>query len=160
MRIVRLRLEQGVHLMSSNTLEKIPTLAAVDRGTLFGQTMGLVAATAGFFTLGAYLARDVSAGWSLVLFIGSFAAIFALPRATRRSKISPRPAAFCLGADRVDRIRSGAGPGPDPERAADLHGDRTADLRWTDGLRLPTTAPNAGHPRGAVDGGLDISSTS
>lgn len=38
-----------------------------DTPTLFAQTMGLVVATAGFVALGAYVARDLDAGWSLAL---------------------------------------------------------------------------------------------
>jgi hypothetical protein len=35
-----------------------------DMGTLFGPTMVLVAVTVALFTLGAYLARDLSSGWA------------------------------------------------------------------------------------------------
>lgn len=40
--------------------------------TLFGQTMGYVALTAGFFALGAYLGRHLSQGWAFVWFIVAF----------------------------------------------------------------------------------------
>jgi hypothetical protein len=43
-----------------------PFEAPTGTGTLFGQTMGLVAVTAALFTVGAYLARDLSGGWGLV----------------------------------------------------------------------------------------------
>ena len=33
---------------------------------LFAQTMGYVAATTGFFALGAYLGRHLSEGWAIV----------------------------------------------------------------------------------------------
>ena len=46
--------------------------------TLFGQTMGWVAATAGCFTLGAYLARNASPGWAFVGFIASFACLIVM----------------------------------------------------------------------------------
>jgi FtsH-binding integral membrane protein len=49
-----------------------------DTHTLFAQTMGYVAATAGFFALGAYLARDASAGWAFVGFIAAFACLIAM----------------------------------------------------------------------------------
>jgi len=45
------------------------TAGAVSRDrahTLFGQTMGYVALTTGFFALGAYLGRNLSAGWAIV----------------------------------------------------------------------------------------------
>ena len=55
-------------------------------GTLFGQTMGLVAVTAGCFALGAYLGRDVSYGWGLVSFIVAFGVLLALNAAAQRSE--------------------------------------------------------------------------
>jgi hypothetical protein len=45
--------------------------------TLFGQTMGLVALTAGFFALGGYLGRNLSPGWALVGFIAGFVCLIA-----------------------------------------------------------------------------------
>ena len=53
---------------------------------LFGQTMGLVAVTAGFFALGAYLGRDLGTGWIIGAFIGAFACLFAMNFAIRRSE--------------------------------------------------------------------------
>jgi FtsH-binding integral membrane protein len=52
--------------------------ASEDTHTLFGQTMGWVAATAGCFALGAYLARDASGGWAFVGFIAAFACLIAM----------------------------------------------------------------------------------
>ena len=54
--------------------------------TLFGQTMGLVAVTAGLFALGAYLGRNLSPGWGLVWWIASFACLFGINVAVRRSE--------------------------------------------------------------------------
>ena len=53
---------------------------------LFGQTMGLVAITAGLFALGAYLGRDMSsqAGW--LWYIVAFAALIGLNFAAARSQ--------------------------------------------------------------------------
>src|SRR5271165_4829319 len=45
---------------------------------LFGQTMGYVAATAGFFALGAYLGRDLSYGWAFFGFIAAFACLISM----------------------------------------------------------------------------------
>src|SRR6478672_13432098 len=53
---------------------------------LFGQTMGLVAVTTGFFALGAYLGRDLSQGWGIVLFIASFGLLIGLNVAAQRSE--------------------------------------------------------------------------
>ena len=65
----------------------LPPAAARDQArTLFGQTMGLVAVTAGLFALGAYLGRDLSYGWGLVAFIASFGLLLGLNFAVRRSE--------------------------------------------------------------------------
>ena len=60
--------------------------AARDRThTLFGQTMGYVAVTAGFFALGSYLGRNLSEGWAFVWFIVAFACLISMNFAVRRS---------------------------------------------------------------------------
>ena len=53
---------------------------------LFGQTMGLVAVTAGLFALGAYLGRDLSYGWGWVAYIASFALLLGINFAVSRSE--------------------------------------------------------------------------
>jgi modulator of FtsH protease len=70
---------------SSSTVLREP-LTRDQSGTLFGQTMGLVAVTAGCFALGAYLGRDVSYGWGLVSFIVAFGVLLALNAAAQRSE--------------------------------------------------------------------------
>src|SRR6516165_1838511 len=63
-----------------------PQTALRDRThTLFGQTMGYVAVTAGFFALGSYLGRDLSEGWAFVWFIVAFACLIGMNFAVRRS---------------------------------------------------------------------------
>ena len=63
-----------------------PVLARDATRALFGQTMGLVAATTGVFALGAYLGRDRSYGWGGVFFIAAFGALLALNVAVQRSE--------------------------------------------------------------------------
>jgi FtsH-binding integral membrane protein len=53
---------------------------------LFGQTMGLVAVTAGLFAFGAYLGRDLSYGWGFVAYIASFALLLGINFAVSRSE--------------------------------------------------------------------------
>jgi FtsH-binding integral membrane protein len=65
---------------------------------IFGQTMGLVALTAGVAALGAYLGRDISRGWGIVAFIGAFACILGLNVAVRRSEQLAIGLLFGLGA--------------------------------------------------------------
>lgn len=54
--------------------------------TVFGQVMGLVALTVGCAALGAYVARNLSGGTGLLLFIGAFACIFGLNAAAARGR--------------------------------------------------------------------------
>jgi uncharacterized protein len=69
-----------------DTDQAVPRLGArTDTGTLFGQTMGLVAVTTGLFTLGAYLARNLSGGWSVVFWIASLGCLLAMNVAVRQS---------------------------------------------------------------------------
>jgi len=53
--------------------------------TLFGQTMGYVALTAGFFALGAYLGRHLSQGWAFVWFIVAFGCLIGMNFTARRA---------------------------------------------------------------------------
>jgi FtsH-binding integral membrane protein len=53
--------------------------------TLFGQTMALVAATAGLFALGAYAGRNLSESLGWVWFIAAIACLFAMNFTARRS---------------------------------------------------------------------------
>jgi len=53
--------------------------------TLFGQTMGYVAATAGLFALGAYAGRNLSESLGWVWFIAAFVCLFAMNFTARRS---------------------------------------------------------------------------
>jgi FtsH-binding integral membrane protein len=53
--------------------------------SLFAQTMGYVAATAGLFALGAYLGRNLGSGVTFIAFIASFACLIGMQFAARRS---------------------------------------------------------------------------
>jgi len=53
--------------------------------TLFGQTMGYVAVTAGVFALGTYLGRNLAQNWAFVWFIAAFACLIAMRFAVRAS---------------------------------------------------------------------------
>jgi len=71
--------------------------ATVGTAGVFGQVMGLVAVTLGFFTLGAYLGREVSQGASIICFIGGFICIFGLNFAARRSEAMAITLLFAAG---------------------------------------------------------------
>jgi FtsH-binding integral membrane protein len=60
--------------------------------TLFGQTMGLVALTAGFFAAGAYAGRNLGEGAVIVAWIAAFVVLMIMNFAARRSG----PAAIVL----------------------------------------------------------------
>ena len=55
--------------------------------TLFGQTMGLVALTAGFFAAGAYAGRNLSQGAVIVSWIAAFVVLLIMNFVARRSAI-------------------------------------------------------------------------
>jgi FtsH-binding integral membrane protein len=74
-----------------------PALTRDQSGTLLGQTMGLVAATTGFFALGAYLGRDLSYGWGFVLFILAFGCLLGLNVAAQRSERAAITLLFAFG---------------------------------------------------------------
>jgi FtsH-binding integral membrane protein len=72
--------------MSGSLAYDAPSAALRDRThTLFGQTMGYVAITTGFFALGAYLGRNLSEGWAFVWFIVAFACLIGMNFTIRRS---------------------------------------------------------------------------
>ena len=72
--------------MSSTTTVSAPPITRDESRALLGQTMGLVAVTAGLFALGAYLGRDLSYGWGFVAYIASFALLIGLNFAVQRSQ--------------------------------------------------------------------------
>ena len=71
--------------MSLNSVAIRPPMTRDEVGTLVGRTMGLVAATAGFFAVGAYLGRDVSYQLGWLFFIAGFGCLIGLSVAAERS---------------------------------------------------------------------------
>jgi FtsH-binding integral membrane protein len=72
--------------MSASSVPFQPPLTRDEEGTLLGQTMGLVAVTAGLFAVGAYLGRDLASGWGFVGFIAAFGCLIAMNVAAKRSE--------------------------------------------------------------------------
>lgn len=64
------------------------SVQTVGEAGVFGQVMGLVAATVAFFTLGAYLGRDLSQGASLICFFAGFGCIIGLNFARRSEALA------------------------------------------------------------------------
>jgi FtsH-binding integral membrane protein len=72
--------------MESSTAVVERPLTRDETGTLVGQTLGLVAVTAGFFALGAYLGRNISYGWGWAFFIAAFACLIGMNVTAQRSE--------------------------------------------------------------------------
>jgi len=64
------------------------TAQQTDTRAVFGQTMGLVAFTLGFFALGAYIGRDLSGGTGIILMLVGIVPLIALNFAVRRGNQS------------------------------------------------------------------------
>jgi modulator of FtsH protease len=82
-------------LLREGALEQ--PVARTDARAVFGQVMGLVGVTVGFFALGAYLGRHLSGGTGLALFVAAFACAFGLNFATRRSESLAIVLLFAMG---------------------------------------------------------------
>jgi FtsH-binding integral membrane protein len=65
--------------------------------TLFGQTMGLVAVTTGFFALGAYLGRNMTGGLAILFWIVAFIALISMNFTVRRSQGLTTGLLFAVG---------------------------------------------------------------
>jgi uncharacterized protein len=63
-----------------------PSLTRDQTATLFSQVMWLVAGTAGVFTLGVYVGRNLSSGWAIIGLIGGFGCLIVLNFARRISE--------------------------------------------------------------------------
>jgi FtsH-binding integral membrane protein len=68
------------------TLARTAALTGDLARTVFGQVMGLVAATVGFTALGAYIGRNLTGGTGLLFFVAAFACVFGLQFATARGR--------------------------------------------------------------------------
>jgi FtsH-binding integral membrane protein len=73
-------------MFSGGTASYQPSATREETGTLFGQTMGLVAVTAGLFSLGAYLGRNLSSGTGILWFIAAFACLLGMNFAIKQSE--------------------------------------------------------------------------
>ena len=63
-----------------------PALTSDETRALLARTMGLVAATAGAFTIGAYLGRNLDVQWGWLFFVGSIVTLLLLNAAVKRSE--------------------------------------------------------------------------
>ena len=65
-------------------LDRSGPVSANPATAVFGQVMGLVAATIAFLAAGAYIGRDLNPGLGIAFFLGAFACIFGLNVASSR----------------------------------------------------------------------------
>jgi FtsH-binding integral membrane protein len=72
--------------VSSDSIPLRPPMTRDAVGTLLGQTMGLVAVTAGLFAVGAYLDRNLASQWGWLWFIAAFGCLIAMNVAAQRSQ--------------------------------------------------------------------------
>jgi modulator of FtsH protease len=72
--------------MTSTSTATTTPVSRDETGRLFGQTMGLVALTAGLFALGAYLGRDIPSGWAILFYSAAFAVLLGMNAAAHRSE--------------------------------------------------------------------------
>ena len=74
-------------MTTTSTTPAVSTPLSRDQaGGLLGQTMGLVALTAGCFALGAYIGRDTSGAWTILWYVAAFAVLFGMNAAAQRSE--------------------------------------------------------------------------
>ena len=71
--------------------------ATDDTNVLFSQTMGLVAVTAGMFSLGAYLGRNMSYQWGWAWLIAAFVCLIGLNFAVQQLRAARRRFLFGFG---------------------------------------------------------------
>jgi len=72
--------------MTSTTTAASAPLSRAEASGLLGQTMGLVAVTAGLFAVGAYIGRDITGGWAIVAFVVAFGVLLGINAAAQRSE--------------------------------------------------------------------------
>jgi FtsH-binding integral membrane protein len=72
--------------MTSTAASPSVPLSRAEAGGLLGQTMGLVALTAGIFAFGAYIGRDASSGWAILWFVAALAFLLGMNFAAQRSE--------------------------------------------------------------------------
>jgi FtsH-binding integral membrane protein len=73
--------------MTTSSTTAFPAPLSRDKtGTLLGQTMGLVAVTAGLFALGAYIGRDMSGGLAILWYILALVVLLAMNAVAQRSE--------------------------------------------------------------------------
>jgi FtsH-binding integral membrane protein len=73
---------------SANREQMFGSVETIGTSGVFGQVMGLVAVTVGFFTLGAYLGRHFTGGASMICFILGFVSIIGLNFARSREGLA------------------------------------------------------------------------
>ena len=92
-----------------------------DARAIFGKVMFLVAVTAGFAAVGAYVGRDLSGGWALLAWVGALGLTIAMSAGRRREEATPLQMGLLFGVGAL----LGLAIGPTLQRFADLEGGST-----------------------------------
>lgn len=82
------------------TWDRAGTGARADSAAIFGKVMFLVAITAGFAAIGAYVGRDLSGGWAIAAWVASLALVIGMGFARRGDETTPLQMGllFAIGA--------------------------------------------------------------
>jgi modulator of FtsH protease len=88
---------------------------------IFGKVMFLVAITAGFAAIGAYVGRDLSGGWALLCWIGSLGLVIAMGVGARKEEATRLQMTMLFGVG----VLLGLAIGPTLQSYASLEGGST-----------------------------------
>jgi modulator of FtsH protease len=92
-----------------------------DARAIFGKVMFLVAITAGFAAIGAYVGRDISGGWALLAWIGSLGLVIGMGVGRKREEATPLQMGMLFGVGAL----LGIAIGPTLQAYANLEGGST-----------------------------------
>lgn len=95
--------------------------ARTDARAIFAKVMFLVAVTAGFCAVGAYVGRDLSSGWALICWIGSLGLVIGMSVGRRREEATRLQMTLLFGVGAL----LGLAIGPTLESYASVQGGGT-----------------------------------
>jgi modulator of FtsH protease len=103
------------------TWDRAAAGARSDSRAIFGKVMFLVAVTAGFAALGAYIGRDLSGGWAIACWVGALALTIAIGFNRKKDEATPLQMGmlFAIG------VLIGMAIGPTLQNYASLEGGST-----------------------------------
>lgn len=100
------------------TWDRATARAAAESRAIFAKVMFLVAVTAGFAALGAYVGRNLTTGWAFACWAGALVLVFAMSFSRRREQVGPLQLTMLFGLGAL----LGMGIGPTLEAYANAPG--------------------------------------